>query len=141
MAYKDYDGLDTDKAIAKLLSKGIFDAEDKAFALARSEYLTAEQLAAITGDEIPESVDAGAGEPEGNDANQTPPSDENDGLVKKEDHSLPELQALAAESNLDTSGTKQDLCDRINAFRKEEAEKAEAGSSDVTPEGDAAPTE
>lgn len=125
MAYKEYDGMEIGAAVAKLKSKVAFDEEDKAFARARAEFFTPEELSVITGDELPE--DAGAKAPEGNDANASSPSDtgaqtdaDAEGVdLVDESLKLDELQAIAAEAGLDTSGRKADLIERINAFRKE----------------------
>jgi hypothetical protein len=118
MAFKEYDGLSTDQAMAKLRAKSFHDEEDKAFARARADLLSPEELAAITGDEMPEKKQE-AKAPVGNDADQTPSAPvAGDVELVDEKLKLDELQAIAAESNLDTSGKKADLIERINAFRK-----------------------
>lgn len=125
MAFKDYDGLDIDKAIAKLKAKSIYDAEDIAFAKARRDMLTDLELAAITGEEVEETNDDAGNQP-GNEpqAPIIPPAEAPEGVELVTDKlKLEELQAIALEHGLDTSGIKKDLIERINAFRTEEAAK------------------
>lgn len=115
MAFKEYDGLSVEKAIEKLKGKTSHDAEDIAFAQARAEYLSPQELAAITGGEVTESAAADVA------ADITPGKEaapaEADGALNAKSHKLDELQAMAAEAGLDTSGTKAELVERLNAHK------------------------
>lgn len=132
---KEYDNLDIDAAVAKLKSKVAWDDEDKAFALARASYFTEGELEAILGDGYtpPEpTVVVPQPSTDGNEPSNDPttaPVDENaptDGTVPPTGPelvdmkmSLAQLQEKAVSLDLDSSGVKQELVDRINAFLTE----------------------
>jgi len=133
---KEYDGLDIDQAISKLKSKVAWDDEDKAFALARAPYLTPGELEAILGDNFtPPAPQDDVVPPEDTVVkngligeiidDQQPPAPETDPnapvgpeLVDMK-MSLAQLQERAVTLDLDSSGVKQELVDRINAFLTE----------------------
>lgn len=128
MSLVEYDGLELDKAIEKLKSKISWDEEDKAFARARADYLTPEELAVIEGGvaaEVPRSSNqmelnqpeapaTGAPTDENQPGETAPKAGEVEGLASMK-MNLVDLQGKAAELDLDTSGTKAELVERINA--------------------------
>lgn len=143
MSYKEYEGLTVEAAVAKIKAKAIHDEEDIAFARARVDYFTPEEFEAIVGDKKPEGTeptndDANAKttanegtQPAGNDANanaSTGTANATEEILTKDSMKADEFQALAASLELDTSGTKAELAERINAHRKEVAEKAAAAA-------------
>lgn len=115
MSYSEYEGKSIEDAIAKLRAKSFHDEEDKAFARARADYFSPEELASITGDELADAPKA----PKEPKDDKKPEDDEEEveGQVSAK-LKLDELQAIAVEAGLDTSGTKAELIDRINEARK-----------------------
>lgn len=132
MSYSQYDGLSIEAAIEKLRAKSFHDEEDKAFARARRSYFSPEELAAITGDDVVPAE----GDESSPDAPTTPdeptvptepvaPVEDENAPIDPKDFKLDELQAKAAELDLDTSGTKAEIADRINAHKAEAPEATE----------------
>lgn len=118
---KDYDGLTPEAALEKLKGKSIHDEEDRAFAAARRADLTDEEFEAITEERKPKAVAADAPEAPEAASDAAGATDEApavaEGDVDPSKHKLDDLQAMAAEAGLDTSGTKAELAARINEAR------------------------
>ena len=122
MSVQEYEGLTTEQAIAKIKAKSFHDDGDKAFARALSTYFTPEELAAITGDEVDDTPPAGTGKAPVIDEDDTDGTDAEKELMKLK---LDELQAKAAELELDPSGTKKEIVAKILAFFNEKKESTE----------------
>jgi len=123
MSFIEYDGLSVEKAVAKLLAKSFHDEEDKAFARARASYLSPEELASILGEEVvasPKEDEDGKPAVVGGEEGNAPEGDVMpEGFISEKEMAKltsDELQAIALEKGLDTSGTKKELTARINAF-------------------------
>lgn len=118
----DYDGMPVEKAVAKLKAKPSHDAQDIEFARARQSYFSDAEFAAITGGQKAqgEADEAPADAPVAPAPEDAPaaPQDAEAGSVNPDSHTKDELQAMAAELNLDTSGTKAELAARISEARK-----------------------
>ena len=124
MSYKDYDNLEVEKAVEKLISKSMWDEEDVEFAKARKDYLTPAQYEAITGEEKPgdKSAKATADEAQADADKDSEVASSEDGLDAMK---LDDLRAKAAEMDLDTSGKKADLIERIRAAKPADEAQAE----------------
>lgn len=143
MSYKEYEGLSVEAAIAKVRAKSFHDEEDLAFVRARAEYFSPEEFEAITSEKqpapevAPEETPAAPEEvkaPENGESQTSPEASTTPEApvapeveeVNPDKHKLDELQAMAAEANLDTSGTKAEIAERINESRKAAASQATA---------------
>lgn len=123
MSVQEYESLTTEQAVAKLKAKSFHDEGDKSFARALSTYFSPEELSAITGDDMvtPETPSEGTNLP-------TTPEDETDGTEDEKELmklKLDELQAKAAELELDPSGTKKEIVAKILALQAEKATSTE----------------